>query len=48
MTAGQNKKYLEINLKPYQPYGIGVPILLFLAGIGVTALITVGIYEWFF
>jgi hypothetical protein len=40
----QNKKYVEVDVKPYQPYGI--PLLLFLGGIGAIALIVVAIYEW--
>lgn len=40
----QNKKYVEVDLKPYYPYGI--PILLFLSSICAIALTIVGIYEW--
>lgn len=42
----KNKEYLKVDLKPHQP--LKVPLLLFLAIVGVSALIAIGIYEWVF
>jgi hypothetical protein len=46
--TNNTKKYVEVDLKAYQPFGLGLPILLFLAGIALTALLAVGIYEYLF
>ena len=42
----QRKKYLEIDLTPYQPFGLGISILVFLSSLAAIALIAIGIYEW--
>jgi hypothetical protein len=42
------KPLKKVDLKAYQPFGLGFPILLFLAGVGLTALLAVGLYEWLF
>ena len=48
LNNASTKQYLKIDLKAYQPFGLGIPILMFLSGVGLTALLAVGFYEWLF